>query len=122
MNSISSSELIHEFAKNKTGLIGIGILLGLVVISLIAATTIPIDTFKQWNNPSHWISNPKTSVPVWTNYFVDHKIPEHIIIENPATITKEDYVSVISHQFEIEFLYDDFPNGFIYEFSAEYSG
>ena len=122
MNSISSSELIHEFTKNKTGLIGIGILLGLVVISLIAATTIPIDTFKQWNNPSHWISNPKTSVPVWTNYFVDHKIPEHIIIENPATITKEDYVSVISHQFEIEFLYDDFPNGFIYEFSAEYSG
>ena len=122
MNSISSSELIQEFTKNKTGLIGIGILLGLVIISIIAATTIPIDTFKQWNNPGNWISYPKTSVPVWINYFVDHKIPEHIIIENPATITKDDYISVTSHQFEIEFLYDDFPNGFIYEFSAEYSG
>ena len=122
MNSISSTDLMREFTKNKTGLIGIGILLGLVIISLVAVATIPIDTFKQWNNPGNWISYPKTAVPGWTNYFVDHKIPEHLIIENPAAITKEDYVSVTSHQFEVEFLYDDFPNGFIYEFSAEYSG
>ena len=117
-----SSELIKEFTKNKTGLIGIGILLGLVIISVIAATTIPIDTFKQWNNPTNWISYPKTAVPIWVNYFVSNKIPEHIVIENPATVTKTDKISVTSHQFEIEFLADDFPNGFIYEFTAEYSG
>ena len=122
MNDILSSDLIKEFTKNKTGLIGIGILLTLVMISLITAVTVPIDTFKQWNNPSNWISNPKTAMPIWVNYFVAEKIPEHVIIENPATISKEGEISVTSHQFEVEFLSDDFPNGFIYEFTAEYSG
>ena len=55
MSSIDSSELKREFMKSKTGLIGIGILSSLVIVSLIAATTIPIDTFKQWNNPNSWI-------------------------------------------------------------------
>jgi len=122
MNDMFSSDLIKEFTKSKTGLAGIGILLVLVMISLIAAAVIPIDTFKQWNNPSNWISYPKTSMPIWINYFVADKIPEHVIIENPTTVSKEGKISVISHQFEIEFLSDDFPNGFIYEFAAEYSG
>ena len=107
--------------KSKTGLIGIGILSSLVIVSLIAATTIPIDTFKQWNNPNNWISYPKASMPIWVNYFLEDKIPEHIIIENPSAITKKDVISVTSHQFTIEYMYDDFPNDFIYEFSAEYS-
>ena len=122
MNDVFSSDLVKEFTKNKMGLAGIGILLALVMISLIAAVTIPIDTFKQWNNPSNWITYPKTSMPIWVNYFVTDKIPEHVIIENPSIISKEGEISVISHQFEIEFLADDFPNGFIYEFTAEYSG
>ena len=122
MTDVLSSDLIKEFTKNKTALAGIGILLALVMISLIAAVTVPIDTFKQWNNPSNWISYPKTSMPIWVNYFVTEKIPEHIIIENPATLSKKGEISVISHQFEVEFLSDDFPNGFIYEFTAKYSG
>ena len=121
MSSIDSSELKREFMKSKTGLIGIGILSSLVIVSLIAATTIPIDTFKQWNNPNNWISYPKASMPIWVNYFLEDKIPEHIIIENPSTMTKKDVISVTSHQFAIEYTYDDFPNDFIYEFSAEYS-
>ena len=122
MNDILSSDLIKEFTKNKTGLIGVGILLTLVMMSLITAVIIPVETFKQWNNPSNWIEYPKTSMPIWVNYFVTEKIPEHIIIQNPTIISKEGDISVISHQFEVEFLADDFPNGFIYEFTAEYSG
>jgi len=122
MNDILSSDLIKEFTKNKTGLIGVGILLTLVIISLLTAVIIPVETFKQWNNPSNWIEYPKTSMPIWVNYFVTEKIPEHVILHNPTTISKEGEISVISHQFEIEFLADDFPNGFIYEFTAEYSG
>jgi len=121
MSSVDSSELKREFMKSKTGLIGIGILSSLVIVSLIAATTIPIDTFKQWNNPNSWISYPKATMPIWVNYFLEDKIPEHVIIENPSAITKKDVISVTSHQFTIEYMYDDFPNDFIYEFSAEYS-
>ncbi len=121
MSGINSEELKREFFKSKTGIIGIVILSGLLVVSLIAVTTIPIDTFKQWNNPNNWISYPKASTPVWVNYFLDNKIPEHIIIKTPSTITKNDAISITSHQFAIEYTYDDFPNDFIYEFNVEYT-
>ena len=121
MSGMDSEELKQEFVKSKTGIIGIAILSGLLIVSLIAVTTIPIDTFKQWNNPNNWISYPKASTPVWINYFLDDKIPEHIIIKTPLTITKNDAISITSHQFAIEYTYDDFPNDFIYEFSAEYT-
>ena len=89
---------------------------------MIAIITIPIDTFKQWNNPGSWISYPKTSVPAWVNYFTTEKIPEHLIMDKPIAITKDDIISLASHQFGIQYHYDDFPSDFIYEFNVEYSG
>ena len=94
MSNVSSSEIRREFAKSKVGLIGIGILASLIILSVIAAVTIPIDTFKQWNNPGNWISYPKTSAPIWINYFMTQKIPEHLILDNPSAITKDDVISL----------------------------
>ena len=122
MSNVSSSEIKREFVRSKIGLIGIGILASLVILSVLAAITIPIDTFKQWNNPGSWLSYPKTAVPVWVNYFMSEKIPEHLILDKPAIITKEDIISLASHQFGIQYHYDDFPSDFIYEFNVEYSG
>ena len=93
MSSISAPDIKKEFVRSKVGLVGIGILVCLIILSAVSAITIPIDTFKQWNNPGSWISYPKTSIPVWVNYFITEKIPEHIILDKPATITKEDYIS-----------------------------
>ena len=64
MSSISAPEIRKEFIKSKVGLVGIGILSCLIILSAVSAITIPIDTFKQWNNPGSWISYPKTSMPV----------------------------------------------------------
>jgi len=122
MSNVSSSEIKREFVKSKIGLVGIGILASLIILSMIAIITIPIDTFKQWNNPGSWISYPKTSVPAWVNYFTAEKIPEHLIMDRPTVITKEDVISLASHQFGIQYHYDDFPSDFIYEFNVEYSG
>ena len=122
ISSISAPEIRNEFVKSKVGLVGIGILACLIILSAGSAITIPIDTFKQWNNPGSWISYPKTSVPIWINYFVSEKIPEHLILDNPTTITSDDVISLASNQFGIQYYYDDFPSDFIYEFNVEYSG
>ena len=122
MSNVSSSEIKREFVKSKIGLIGVGILASLIILSMIAVITIPIDTFKQWNNPGSWISYPKTSVPAWVNYFTAEKIPEHLIMDKPTAITKDGIISLASHQFGIQYHYDDFPSDFIYEFNVEYSG
>ena len=123
MSAISPSEIKQEFLKSKIGIVGIGILVILILVSIFAAIIIPVETFQEWNNPSSWISFPKTAIPVWVNFFPTEKIPEHKILEEPQKyVEKLNDVSIVSHQFVVNFDYDSFPNDFIYEFSAEYSG
>ncbi len=123
MSGITPQEIKQEFFKNKIGIAGIIILGILIMISIIAIITIPIEMFQEWNNPVTWILNPKSAMPIWVNIFMSEKIPEHKILGNP-NIEKisNDEITLISHQFGLNFDYDDFPNDFIYEFSSEYSG
>ncbi|MGQ0792223.1 MAG: ABC transporter permease, partial [Nitrosopumilaceae archaeon] len=123
MSSVSASEIKQEFLKSKIGIAGIAILVILVAISIGAAIIIPVETFQQWNNPQNWIFYPKTAIPVWVNWFMFEKIPEHKILDEPSVSTKSlDEISVVSHQFHVNYVYDDFPSDFIYEFTAKYSG
>jgi len=122
MSSVTPNEIKQEFLKSKIGIAGIAILTILVVVSIVAITTIPVETFKEWNNPSSWISYPKVAIPVWVNYFLNEKIPEHKILESPSIETKTaDEISIVSHQFGVNFGFDDFPKDFIYEFTADYT-
>ncbi len=123
MSSISPQEIKQEFFKSKTGITGIIILSTLIIISIVTMVTIPIETFQEWNNPEKWILYPKVSTPIWVNLFMVEKIPEHKILDSPNIQTNSNgELFLTSHQFEINFEYDDFPNDFIYVFSSEYSG
>jgi len=123
MSSITPQEIKEEFLKSKIGIAGISILVSLIFTSIIVVIAIPIDTFKEWNNPGSWISYPKVAIPVWVNLFLSEKIPEHKILNAPTiNYDMSEGTSITSHQFGINFDYDDFPNDFIYEFSAKYSG
>jgi len=123
LSSVSSSEIKKEFLKSKMGIAGILILATLVAISIGAAIFIPVETFQQWNNPQSWITYPKTSMPSWVNLFMFEKIPEHKILDSPNIISvTEQEISALSHQFNLNYVYDDFPSDFIYEFTAKYSG
>ena len=105
------------------GIAGIAILVVLVSISIGAVVLVPVETFQQWNNPQSWISYPKTAMPSWVNLFVFEKIPEHKILDSPNVMSnKQGEISALSHQFNVNYVYDDFPSDFIYEFTAKYSG
>ena len=123
MSGITPQEIKQEFLKSKMGIAGITILALLVATSIIAMITIPIETFQEWNNPGSWILYPKVAIPIWVNIFMDEKIPEHKILENPniQTINQEE-ISLLSHQFALNFDYGYFPNDFIFVFSSEYIG
>ena len=123
MSSVSFSEVKHEFLRSKMGIAGIGILVVLVSISIGTAIIFPVETFQQWNNPQSWLSYPKTAMPSWVNLFLFEKIPEHKILAEPNVRTQTvGEISVVSHQFNVNYEYDDFPSDFIYEFTAKYSG
>jgi len=121
MNSTNTQEIKREFVKSGIGIVGIAILIILVSISLIAVTSIPVETFQEWNNPGNWISYPKVAVPAWVNYLQSAKIPEHQILDSPKVKNSiHGEILQASHQFSVSYHYDDFPNDFIYEFTSAY--
>ena len=123
MSTLSSGEILEEFKRSKMGLVGIGILATLVITSIVTAAVVPVETFQQWNNPANWLSYPKTSQPIWVNYFLVEKIPEHRILDSPSIVTKTSgEISVTSQIFVTNYNYDFFPSDFIHEYTAKYSG
>lgn len=121
--SISTSQIRQGFLKSRIGLAGVGILVCLIVLSALAAIFIPLDTYKQWNNPTSWTLLPKSALPFWVNYFSEKKIPEHQIIENTQTVTHNyQSYSTLTQEFETEYTFDYFPNDMIFQYTADYEG
>lgn len=123
MSAATTQDIKREFLKSRFGIAGIIILVILVGISIAAAILIPIETFQQWNNPQSWLEYPKTSIPSWVNLFRVEKIPEHKILDDPGIYLQSlGEINSVTHQFNVNYVYDDFPGDFIYEFTAKYSG
>ena len=121
MSSVSKADIKREFAKSRLGIIGLSILGILIAVSVIAIISVPTSTFQDWNNPEKWLGFPKTSVPIWVNYFTSEKIPEHKILESETFQSNSDHIYLTSDQFVVNYQFDDFPSDFVYEFQTEYS-
>jgi peptide/nickel transport system permease protein len=123
MSTTPLNEIGQEFVRNKIGLVGVGILAALVIISVTAMLTIPLETLKTWNNPESWLGFPKIALPAWVNLFLSEKIPEHQILSSSQdSLQSIEEISAFSQEFSVVYEFDDFPNDIIYEFTAKYSG
>ncbi|HXG73302.1 MAG TPA: ABC transporter permease [Candidatus Nitrosotenuis sp.] len=117
------SEIKEGFIRNKIGLVGIGILASLIFVSAATALFVPLEMYKQWNNPASWTMLPKSALPSWVNFFAAQKIPEHQILESTQTILqKSDVVETTVQKFEFDYEYDYFPNDFLLQYTAQYDG
>lgn len=120
---MNGSEIRSSFAKSKIGLVGLGMLAGLILVSIFTILFIPLDTYKQWNNPASWTEYPKSALPIWVNWVSEKKIPEHKIMDSPLTIMKKSSTeSTTVQRFGIDYTYDYFPNEFLLQYKSEYSG
>lgn len=120
--SFSSKTIWKEFSRSKIGIAGIAILVILFSMSVVAFVTIPLDSFKTWNDPASWLLYPKSAQPAWVNYFQSEKIPEHLILSPVVSSQQLDSVSVITNSFLVNYQYDGFPSDFIYQYTVKYSG
>jgi len=117
------AEIKSGFVKSKIGLVGAGILLCLILVSAFTAVFVPVETYKQWNDPARWTAFPKSALPSWVNFFSEKKMPEHQIIDTPQTILQEgNSVFMTVQKFETDYNYDYFPNDFLLQYTAEYEG
>ena len=85
--------------------------------------SIPVDTYKNWNNPASWTEFPKSAQPLWINWFSVKKIPEHLILDSYDTlIMQNDMEKIAIQKFDISYSYDYFPGEFLLKYKTEYSG
>jgi peptide/nickel transport system permease protein len=119
--SLAYAEIWREFKRSRTGLAGLIVLAALIVTSIVAVATIPIETFQQWQNPAQWTNNPKTAMPAWMNNFFATKLPEHQILRDPEVIeTSEGGLRTVSHKFTFNYNYDAFLNDFMLNYEVMY--
>ncbi|HET7149642.1 MAG TPA: ABC transporter permease, partial [Candidatus Nitrosopolaris sp.] len=118
------SALLREFSHSKTGIAGVIILLSLISMTLYAVSSVPLESFRQWNNPDYWINYPKDAAPAWTNIgIIGQRIPEHIILSSQqASISNADENGIrsVTYTYSIHFNYDSFPTDFMIPYSAKY--
>lgn len=121
--AISKYEILREFRKSKSGTAGAIMLLGLIAMTIYSALAVPLESFRQWNNPNFWIDLPRAAAPAWTNIGFGPKVPEHIVrTSSDAVVTNavQDGMRTVTHSYNINFNYDAFPSDFMLLYSAKY--
>ena len=122
---VAHSAFLTEFLRSKSGMAGVIILMSLIMITFYTILAIPLESFRQWNNPNYWIDYPKAAAPQWTNVGIfGPKVPEHLIMTlADASITKipiTDDIRTEIHSYTLDFLYDSYPSDFMIPYSVRY--
>jgi len=118
---VSRATVLRKISHSKGGIAGAIILVFLISITLYAVFYIPLDSFKQWNNPDYWIDYPKAAAPAWTN--IGLKLPEHMILKSDQAVvssTKENGIRIVIHTYTINFNYDSYPTDFMVPYAVRY--
>jgi peptide/nickel transport system permease protein len=123
--TLSKSQILREFRRSKSALIGAGILLGLILMTIYSAVAVPLESYRQWNNPNFWIDLPKSAAPAWTNVGFGPKMPEHFILHAKdasvsTSVGRGDNSRIITYSYNVNFNADLYPSDFMLLYSAKY--
>ncbi len=73
--------IMSEFRGQRMGMIGLGIIIFLLVVSLMSPWLAP-DTDGEWANPGRWEDNPRSAAPTWADYILPGTRAPHDIRED----------------------------------------
>lgn len=122
--SISKFHFLIQILNSKTAILGISILMILIAMTIYAVIAIPLESFKQWNNPNYWINYPKAAAPSWTNLglFGPRDSEQIILGTHDAGVhsASENGIHIITHTYSVNFKYDSYPTDFMIPYSVKY--
>jgi len=119
---LSPKAIIKELLSYKSGLLGVGILTVLTILSIYVVIAIPYHkAIEMWRgSEKYWIDVPRHAQPTWVKYFIGKNLPETIIVDTRKGPTIGIYKSISKihgtdfKQVEIvlsfKYNYDDFPS------------
>jgi len=90
------SEFWAEFKTQKTGLLGLAVLVVLVSVAILAPFLADPTTIVNWHRIEHWEENPRGVPPVWINYFSVKKRALHYV-SDPELLENKTVEKVIGN-------------------------
>jgi len=124
-------EHLKEILQYKPALVGLGILVLLIGISIYTVITIPYSkaTYLWRAGEGIWLECPRNAMPSWVNLFLPKKLPETIILDTQkggrgvakAVVPFGEKASKIRIEFTFNYPYDDFPSEINLFYTAEYN-
>jgi len=123
---------LRELLSYKSGVMGLGLLLLLVAISIYTVIAIPYDrAISLWRGEGGiWLDKPRNAAPIWIKYLIGKNLPENIVLDTrvrrvgvvkavtpiPGTNFKKLYI-----EFTFNYPYDGFPSEINLFFYAKYN-
>ena len=122
---------LKELRFYKSAMLGIGILIFLIAVSVYTIITIPYgEAVELWKaGEGFWIDNPRNAQPSWVNLFSSKKLPETIILDTrkggagigKVIIPIRGGMSRINIEVSFDYQYDDFPSEVNLFLTAKYN-
>lgn len=109
--------VFREYRGQTTGMIGLGIIIIMMVLALIAPRLAP-DTNDQWSNVDRWRDLPTGAPPAWINFFTAEDQATQQIKEGPTERSQESIVNTLSYDYQ--FAADAPPKDFVFYVEGEY--
>jgi len=114
-------EFWNDFRKEKSGLVGLGILAFAVLIVIFEPLFLPFkDVNSNWRKITYWEDNPAAAPPVWTNLFSRQKSATSSRLFEPEISEADDpdYGRVLVYTFDYEYKFDRPPLDLIFRATA----
>jgi len=102
------NEFLQEFKREKTGILGVILLVILVLVALSAPYLTIQDLPTKWRSSQYWEDKPKSVPPTWYNMFTSQKlVTQKIYRLNDLSVSHpSDTVTVIEADY-------NFPGGYV---------
>jgi peptide/nickel transport system permease protein len=117
-------EFWKEFAKIRTGLVGLGILIAFVVLAVIGPSIVPFPgAIDHWRDISFWQDNPQAAPPVWVNAVLwtgTRGVVSSVLTRPEFSEEKEDSgVKILKYVFPYTYGVDEPPRDLVVRFQGQ---
>ena len=107
----SLSDFVHEFKREKTGILGLLLLILLIAVAVGAPVFTVPDFPDKWRDPQYWEAYPQTVPPTWYNKFTNRDLMSQMTY----TISDKDYVTLTNQgRNQVVITTYELPNGYYY--------
>lgn len=94
-------EIFREYRGETTGMIGLGLIISMIILALLAPSLAP-ETNRKWDNVDRWKDLPNGAPPFWMNYFSGTSKATQQVKDEPASVSTESVITKLVYDYQFD--------------------